>query len=610
MTTILDGFLDYAPLLTIPSRDLGMVKFAPMLPSQAYMHSEIVAGLEAGCHDFTILKGGRQSAVGGSTYMDGVSLYMMQKYSGMVGMMVSDDDGNRDYRRDVMLTMLDSLPRSHRQRVRRDNARMLAWENNPRTGYMGSRLLFAAAGKREDKNVGRSKGLNFNYNDEFGFWFQQKMYSALRASRSEVHPMRLYVDISTANGIGSLMHEEWKIAERSVTRRAIFVSCWRNQGTTCRIEEGDPRWERYGTPAPTRQELDWMREVQRRYGVMLCQEFWAWYRWKCAEELAGDETLMSQEYAILPEEAFQAFGDKFIDAHVVQSMRRQAEPKRPTGYEYEWSKFIEHTEVRECDPADAQLTVWEEPEPDGVYIIAAHAWGSSSPRAKENVCQVYRAWPDALRLVAEFAGGTEVKTYQLAWVCLHMCGAYHTRAPIWRPPYFIFDVSMGGQHLLSEIKLIEELGFGTSPLAISERSRLVNMMGAIHYLYRRLDSFTSSVVRDIKIGGSSETRARVLYALRDHAERDHLEIFSTTTIDQLAMLRQGEDDDADSIAGGGETEESRALTLCMAIEAWRTTAMGDLMMLLAPRKPEQADTRRVEHILVAGFLPGARGGEE
>src|SRR5262249_60933951 len=98
---------------------------------------------------------------------------------------------------------------------------------------------------------------------------------------------------------------------------------------------------------------------------------------------------------------------------------------------------------------------------------------------------------------------------------------------------------------------------------------------------------------------------RVLYAVRDHAERDHLELFSEPLIDQLAMLRQGEEDDADTIAGGGQTEESRALTLAMAVEAWRTQALEDLMVLVPPREPEQSDVR-AENVLVSNFLSGLR----
>ena len=201
MPDLLAGLPTFAPLVTIPSRDAGMVRLSPFFPSQEYILSELERGLADGIHDFLILKGGRQSAVGGSTLLDVITIYMLQTYSGLVGMMVSDSDDNREYRRDLMLTMLDSLPKNYRQDVRRDNLRMLAWRDNPQTGYRGSRLLFAAAGKREDSHVGRSKGINFNYNDEFGFWKQQRVYSALRASRSEVHPLRFYVDISTANGL-------------------------------------------------------------------------------------------------------------------------------------------------------------------------------------------------------------------------------------------------------------------------------------------------------------------------------------------------------------------------------------------------------------------------
>src|SRR5262249_279882 len=145
-------FESFAAALAIPSRDAGLVPFTPLYGTQRHALREISAMLEQGVHEAVMLKGGRQ--IGGTTLVDSGSLWWAQANAGTPGMIGSEDDENRDWRRDVLVQMLDSLPVEYRMPVRLNNRGMLAWRN-------GSRIGFAAAGLRSGSNLGRSRGLNF-----------------------------------------------------------------------------------------------------------------------------------------------------------------------------------------------------------------------------------------------------------------------------------------------------------------------------------------------------------------------------------------------------------------------------------------------------------------
>ena len=170
--------LDIFSHLTIPSRDQGRIRLEKLYGTATYLLHEIAKGITEGIHDFVVLKGGRQIA--GTTTADGLAIVWPQMFPGTVGMYVSDDDENRDFRRDVVTQMLEELDVGYKWKVRLNNRNMLAWAapNN-------SRLIFASAGKREGGNLGRSRGLNFLIADEVASWVDQRAITALRASLSK-----------------------------------------------------------------------------------------------------------------------------------------------------------------------------------------------------------------------------------------------------------------------------------------------------------------------------------------------------------------------------------------------------------------------------------------
>ena len=580
---------EFCAHVIIPSRDHGLIPMTPLFTTQEYILQEINAGLEADVHDFVVLKGGRQ--IGGSTIFDALTLFYLQEHAGLNGMLVSDDDSNRDYRRDVLLQMHASLPKAWRWPIRMSNRGALAW-----APPNGSRLLFDAAGLRPGSNLGRSKGLNVLYADEVGSWPDQQAISALQASLSETHPLRLSLWVSTARGFNAF-HAMWTTAETAVKTRAIFVAWWRHAAYRIEREQRE-LWDAYGARRMTAEERQWVREIRKRYAVELEPEQLVWYRWKLDEQFYGDEAMMAQEFACLPGDAFQAFGDKFIPPPTLQRLRiALGEAPTATNYQYAWGETLDASGIERCDPKDATLRIWEEPDNRGVYVLGAHpAHSSSSHGASAFVIQVWRVWPDAIVQVAEFAD-PDMATYQFAWAILHLAGAYRTLIPA----YFILEIGGTGYRVLEEIQLLQQHGYGLSPSA--RKQNLHDFLGAVsHYFFFRPDN-VSSKTAPIEWKTGPNNRPWLLHGLRDTIERGHMTIRSAALLDELAALRRAESGDADEIkAGGTILSDSRAVCAALSVEVWLRTAMPDLPMLTAPKEPLKPRAATVGEHVVASYL--------
>lgn len=302
----------------------------------------------------------------------------------------------------------------------------------------------------------------------------------------------------------------------------------------------------------------------------------------------------------IPEDAFQAFGDKFIEPAMVQRLRVTLEDAPPpTGFRYEWAATLDGVKVHECEPREAPLRVWEQPDPEGVYVVAGHPSWSSSPEAAQFVAEVFRVWPDRITQVAEYAADAGAM-YQFAWVLLHLAGAYRTRMPA----YMIVEVGATGYRVLEEIQMLERYGFG---LSVAARGQLEDVLGSVrHYFYYRPDSpFTRTAPQDWKTGPNN--RPWLLHGLRDALERGHLTLRSATLLDELAALRRGEQGDNDQIAGRAGTSDSRAICAALGIQCWTQTAIADLDVILPPKEPDPMVATSAQQRLVQNWIGAAMG---
>lgn len=584
------AFADFCEHITIPSKDEGLVPLRLWGP-QRYWLAEVNAGMERGVREFVTLKG-RQ--LGMTTIMDAFRLYWPQVNSGTQGMFVSDNEPNRDYRRDLTLEMYGSLPRDYQRPVRVNNQNLLAWEKGE--GFGGSRLMFdhsglpRGGGQRRNR-LGRSRGLNFFDGDEIGSWVNQADVSTVRASLSKVHPNRLYLWNSTAQGFGPF-HEMVETAKDAVAQRLIFVAWWRHE--RYRVERtNESVWDKYGGRLTT-DEKRWTREIKKLYSVEIEPEQVVWYRWTCDEDFMGDETMLAQEHPCLPEDAFQSFGDKFIPPHVIRRLNIEVkDAPRPIGYTYEPGNTLDGTRTETAPASTAPLKVWVEPVDDGAYIVSGHPWGSSSPDATEWVAQVWRAWPDEMELCAEYTlerGGT---TQGFAWLLLILAGHYRRLAR----PWIICEANGPGYAVMKHLSLMESLGFGLS--AMARRSGLQDIMSSVNrYFWYKPDNLGGkSAPLDFK--NEPGVTPYLLHMLADAVIQGQLVIHSPHLIDALAMLRRGESGDNDQIGG---LSVASAFCAAMAVRCWQDYAMLDLEYQIPKRADANATPRSMTEVVAGTFL--------
>lgn len=593
-----DAFWAFAAHVTVPTKEQGLIRITQPFGTQLRLGEEIARGLDEDIHDFVVLKGGRQ--IGGSTFADLLDIYWPPRNPGTAGQVVLDDDQNLNYRRFLIRQMWRSLPKRYRVPLGTDNAEIMEFKrvempNGRHVG--GSQLIFGAAGMKSGEKLGRSKGLNYLHADEPGYWMLEKAVQSVRASLAETYALRLYLWIGTANGIGTPFHDMWKTALVSSSQRAVFLAWWMHRGYEIPVSNRRV-WDMYGGDA-TQDERLWIRTVRRRYGHTISPEQLVWHRWKLAEAMNGDETMMAQEFSCLPEDAWQAFGHKLISPNAIQRIRvLLADAPRPKGYRYEWGRYLDHTTLHEDDPAHAALRVWEEPDPEGVYIVSAHPWGSSTPEATEWVVQVWRVWQDAMTQVAEYASEAG-NGFQFAWAIAHLCGTYRKTDT---PAYLIIEVGGAGMQVLKEVKDLEQNHYGLTNKFRGKQELRDVIGGVTHYVYSRPDTFgRKRMALEHKTHG--ENRLWLLTQARDEIEREIVEVRSERLVDELSMLRRGERGDNDQIGGGGSTSDARALCAALAIEHYRSTVWNDLPYLTAPKalKPWE-QKQEAGQVLVGDFL--------
>lgn len=582
----------YAAQVTTATREEGVIKIQRLLGTQEILYREIAQGLEEGIHSYYILKGGRQ--VGGSTACDILSTYWLQKHLGMVGEMVSDDDGNMKYRRKVIRQILRSLPPPYRYPTNADNMGFLELYD-PHDETQMSTLLFDYAGVRENSNLGRSKGLNLLYADEVGSWTDDKAVDALKAALAERYPHRLFLWISTARGF-NVWKDMWDSAEHSATTRRLFLAWWMHDGYSV-PDETDPRWRVYGGKL-TRDERLITREVERQFGHDLTLPQWVWYRWKRDDEFRGDEKMMRQEFGSIPEECFQAFGEDMIEPAQITELRLNAErlgAGKPHAY-----TFSNTLDEMRCPPARADkatVRFYEEPQPWGAYIIAGHAAGSSSPEAYEWVAQAWRAWPDHLEQVAEYAAPI-CSAQNFTWILFHLAGYY--RDP--NLPYIVHEAQGPGRAVEKHIQLFEEHGFGLSSAARVAGAH--DIIGAHRrYFWARPDNLgAKSATKDLQTNATE--RPYFIHMLIDAVTHGQLTIRSEALINSLASLRRGETGDNDQIAGGAGTSDAHAMCAVLAVRCWQDMAMYDLERLIAPKTASAQAPTHMGEVLTNQFLQG------
>jgi len=241
--------------------------------SQRIYLEQISQGMDDGIRDFYCLKS-RQLGV--TTVSLAIDLFWLATHPRMMGVLVADNDGNRDFFRKTLQNYHASLPpefvRGVFEKVK-DNEGYMEFSN-------GARLDFLVAGTRK-KTWGEGRGYTLAHVTEVSKYGTPEGISSFKETLAEKNPDRLFMWESTAFGMNHWrdMYEE---AERDTfTKRGFFVGWWSKEPNS--VDRKDNRFAVFGTEPPNPEEREKIKLVKERHGVIISQEQLAWRRWRDAD---------------------------------------------------------------------------------------------------------------------------------------------------------------------------------------------------------------------------------------------------------------------------------------------------------------------------------------
>ena len=523
-------FLKFCRALRVDTKERGLVRLGDhLLGTQAAVLQKVVEGLEAGKHEFVVLKC-RQ--IGISTIMLALDLYWLFSHRGMTGALITHDEPARDQFRATLQMYYDGLDADWKQPVVQNNRNQLVLRT-------GTRMSYRVAGTRGKGggSLGRSAALSFLHATEIAFWGDPDGLASLRSSLAEKNPQRLYVWESTANGFNHWW-QMWADAKDSVMQKAIFVSWWANE--LYRADRGGPVWLSYWgrTGRPTDTERAWAKEVRKLYDVHIDDEQFAWYRWLAAEKVTDDLQRM-QEFPHTEFDAFIASGSQFFGSQAVGASVTRLRKIEPTCYRLQTGSDVRQTNLMSLTTPGAKrsanLWIWQEPDKAGVYVVGADPSYGSSETADRSVASVWRCYGDKIIQVAEFVDSA-IPTYAFAWVIVYLCGAYGSRGHGGGTSMLNLEINGPGNSVLNEIQNLKRQRY--TDAAKGDRS-LIDVMGNMSdYLYRKYDSLYGSMTA-IHTVTTYQLKERMMNTFRDYFERGMLVPNSMELVDEMKeVVRQ------------------------------------------------------------------------
>ncbi len=584
-----ESFYEFLNNCYINSKDLGghTCLGENLYRGQRLFIEDILTGLQRGIHDFYALKS-RQ--LGFSTISRAFDIFYLGIHEGLQGAIVMDTDSNKKSARREIETMIMNLPAAiNFPRIEEQNRDALTLQNQ-------STILFLQAGIRKTASsggLGRSVGLSMAHSSEMCSWDNDEGVESFRNSLSDVNPDRLYIWESTGRGY-NIWADMWAEARLDTNHKHCSFYGWWSKDSQM-IPRDDPDFERYGEQKPTEREAKRISEVKERYDWQITPEQLAWIRKKMDPTAIADgdaeaefegNSNKTQEQPWTEDDAFQKTGASFFDTEILNNVEFQHASKDYKTYWFSPGvEFVDMQIHKAYSAKDVQFKIWEEPEVDGVYVIAADvAFGASEDNDRCAV-QVLRCYADGVDQAAEYAYPL-ITARQFAWVIMSIAAYYageSDRAQI----YLIIELNGPGAAVWDEILSLKRMMTNSylAP-AIRERGLQDVFRNVRNFFYTRPDSLGSGKSLQWKTtpGPGPSGKIRLMERCRDFVHSGIVHLRSADTIDEMRWVtRQG-----DTIEAQGSKKDDRVLALAMGLRAWEDRARKILVPIRRTREADAA----------------------
>lgn len=584
--TVEAAFYQYLDRCYINSRDSGRICLGRAIyEGQRRVITEIFDGLENDIHEFVVLKS-RQLGI--STIIRALIIFLLGIHKGLKGAIIFDTEPNKLESRAELEVMIEELPVNLKfPNIESSNRSGLALSNK-------SKVLFMSAGVKKSKSsgtLGRSVGLSVAHGSELCSWDNEEGWEAFKASLSDINPDRIYIWESTARGYNFWYNVVQEAKADPEHKKFIFIGWWAKESQ--KIERDHPDFKRYGMTPPTQKEEDKMEAVRALYDVEITQEQLAWVR-RNSDPTARREgdadpeyeptTLRLQEQPWTEEDAFQQTGSIFFPQENLKKITdRFMSNKYSTWMFLPGTEFVDMRVIKAPNARNIDLKVWEEPDPDGVYVMGVDpAFGENEYNDRSSI-QICRCYSDGIDQVAEYASPL-INTRQLAWVIATLLGWYGA-SPNSQIKYAL-ELNGPGTAVFNELKSLRlQLEQGYRRREVQERGLQDIFRNVRTYVYSRPDSMGSGAVWHIKTTGP--LKVMFLERLRDFVTNESFRIRSIDLIDEMkTVAREG-----DSIRSPGSMHDDRVLAAAFAVHVWETGTRKQMIVSQRSREAEAARKR-------------------
>lgn len=525
--------------------------------SQKIFLEELCAGLDDGIRMFYVLKA-RQLGI--STISLVIDVWWLAVHDATLGALVTDTDTNSAAFRSTIKQYIESFPTGFFGKgfkIIKNNKHYIQFSN-------GSRLDFLVAGKSK-KNWGEGKGYSFAHVTEVAAYGSKEGLDSFREALAENHPNRLFIYESTAKG-----HNFWKemyedAGRDKLSKRRMFIGFWAKELNS--IPKTDPRFAIYGVAPPDEEEQELIDIVKDRHNFVVSAETLAWYRWRSSDS-SVDQGTIHQNLPWYDSQAFVLSGYSFFRTRELQEqlgrildgdVDNNIGPVAFRGYRM-WlgnDFFASRPEAIETmDRIDeVELRVWEDPDPNGVYVIGCDPALGRSDWQNNHAINVFRCFADKLVQVAEYADNS-VETRQAAWVLAYLAGLYEN---------CIVNIELTGGHgraVMTELDHLREKVRSEDFQNAGGKDWENFMVHARHYLYKKADSYGGGSLKGFDTNG--RTKSEIMNQLRDSHSTGVMIINSAPMIMEMLTVVQ----DGYEIGAPGRGKDDRVFSGALANRAW------------------------------------------
>jgi hypothetical protein len=580
-----ENFFEFLRYVRIDSKETG--GDTPLLDhiyeAQSRFLDALWDALARDVHDLKCLKS-RQLGI--STICKPLVLFWMGVHDGIQGGMIFDTDQHKEAARTDIEDMIEGLPAKFKfPKIKSRNRYGLLLTNR-------SFLHFMAAGVKNSRSsgvLGRSSGLALIWASEVCSWNNDEGITSLKSSIAQDNPNRLYIWESTARGPGIWKEMVEEAKEDEFNQAFCFISWYHKQ--TQRIGRNSPAFARYGLDPPTTEEQERIDKVKELYGYEVDQEQLAWYR-RFSDPLAKGETgapdaqdgLIQQDQPWTEDEAFILTGSTFFSSDRLNHVYNSHVSKKYSAY-----RFIPALDFTSCHIEKArtwresELKVWEEPESNAVYVIAADPAYGHSEKNDTSAAKVFRGYADCLEEVASYRSGS-ILPHQFAWLIWSLVGWYGSGSG--QGVLIIIEVNGPGEAVWREVGLTRAIVQSPSFRQIARDKGLYNIFqNARQYIYGRSDSMAPGHSYHWKT--TSQLKVAAMERLRDYVHQDAILLRDPDTVTRMRDITR----DGDAIEAEGHGKDDDVYACAMATRGYEEKLRRPLLAKNMTRRAAQAAKR-------------------